>query len=50
MTPTWRPLADRLVLWLARHAETIGICAMVLACLAGAVLSIEFNPAFRLLP
>ena len=49
MTPTWRPIPERIALFVNRYPDAIAAVTSILAVLIGAVLSIEFHPAFRLL-
>lgn len=48
MTPTWRPLAHRLALFINRHPDAIAAAAGLFLVLVGAIAAMELLPAFRL--
>lgn len=49
MKPTWRPLGTRLAILVNTHPDAIA-AAVGLVVLVAAILAIEFNPAFHLVP
>lgn len=50
MTPTYRPLPERVALHLNKNADTIAAITLATAVLIGAVATLVLHPALYLVP